>query len=202
MLGIWLGEKGFTSWSARGGWLMIAVAGVAMIVLSRIRWMLVLLCICAVVGGLRSHGEWNAVHSAEMGPFTGRAVLVTDPEPVGAGVRIVSEIAGQRFESWFYGSNAKRAMRHVAGESLAVIGQREPTRSRYQRRLEVRHIVGRFEVSILSDVEQGAQAFESRFMLAANRVRSALSDGAQTLSGDQGALFSGLVYGDDSQQPD
>ena len=202
LLGIWLGEKGFTSWSARGGWLMITVALLGIIMFSQIRWMILLLCVCAVVGGLRSHSEWSAVHSAEMGPFTGRAVLVTDPEPVGAGVRIVSEIAGQRFESWLYGSKAKRAMQHVAGESLAVIGQREPTRSRYQRRLEVRHIVGRFEVSTLSDVEQGAQAFESRFMLAANRVRSALSDGAQTLSGDQGALFSGLVYGDDSQQPD
>ena len=138
--------------------------------------MLVLLCVCAVVGGLRSHSEWNEVHSAEMGPFTGRAVLVTDPEPVGAGVRIVSEISGKRFESWLYGSKAKRAMQHVAGESLAVIGQREPTRSRYQRRLEVRHIVGRFEVSTMSYIEEGAQAFESRFMLAANRVRSALEE--------------------------
>ena len=202
LLGIWLGEKGFNSWGARGGWLIITVALLGIMMFSRIRWMLVVLCVCAAVGGLRSHSEWNAVHSARMGPFTGRAVLVTDPEPVGAGVRIVSEIAGQRFESWLYGSNAKRALLHVAGESLAMVGQRQPARSLYQRRLEVRHIVGRFEVQMLSDVEQGSQAFESRFMLAANRMRSALSDGAQTLPGDQGALFSGLVYGDDSRQPD
>ena len=129
MLGIWLGEKGFTSWSARGGWLMITVALLGIIMFSQIRWMILLLCVCAVVGGLRSHSEWSAVHSAEMGPFTGRAVLVTDPEPVGAGVRIVSEIAGQRFESWLYGSKAKRAMQHVAGESLAVIGHLAAQRS-------------------------------------------------------------------------
>jgi competence protein ComEC len=56
-------------------------------------------------------------------------------------------------------------------------------------------------VKVLRTIASGAHISESRFELAANRIRSALGDGASVLPGDQSSLFAGLVYGDDSQQP-
>jgi hypothetical protein len=148
----------------------------------------------------RSHIEWQNVQDVRSADYSGLAILKSDPQPIGRGVRVVLEIEGQRFESWLYGSSARRMSLHVSGESVEVVGQRRPNGDGVRRR-QVRHIVGRFEVKVLRTVAAGAHVSESRFELAANRVRSALGQGSRVLSGDQAALFAGLVYGDDSQQP-
>ena len=122
----------------------------------------------------RSHSEWEAVLEVRTGPYTGDAKLISDPQPVGRAVRVVLEIDGQRFECWTYGSSKWRMMARVAGEGVTVQGERRLVTSANKRRLFVRHIVGRFEVTAVSEIATGAHIVESRFELAANRVRAAL----------------------------
>jgi competence protein ComEC len=159
-----------------------------------------LLCLTSCLTCWRSHIEWQNVQDVRSGNYSGLAILKSDPQPIGRGVRVVLEIEGQRFESWLYGSSARRMALHVSGESVEVVGQRRPN-GEGGRRLQVRHIVGRFEAKTIRTIVRGPHISESRFELAANRVRSALGKGSRVLNGDQSALFAGLVYGDDSQQP-
>lgn len=183
--------------------LVFTVGGVLIVLaqMAQVRlWLVLALCLMSLLTCWRSHIEWRNVEDVRSGHYSGLAILKSDPQPIGRGVRAVLEIEGQRFESWLYGSSARRMSLHVSGESVEVVGQRRPNGDG-GRRLQVRHIVGRFEVKVLRSVAAGAHVSESRFELAANRVRSALGKGSRVLSGDQAALFAGLVYGDDSQQP-
>ena len=163
-------------------------------------WLAFIVCLVSCLACWRSHIEWQRVGQTRSGNYSGLAVLKTDPQPSGRGVRVVLEIDGQRFESWMYGSSARRVSAFVAGETISVNGTRRVAVVA-NHRLQVRHIVGRFDVKVMSSFAVGPHISESRFELAANRIRSALGDGALVLPGDQSSLFAGLVYGDDSQQP-
>jgi competence protein ComEC len=197
---VWFGENLYSF----GRLCVVVAVGVVLIVLAQraqVRpWLVLLLCLTSCLTCWRSHIEWQNVQDVRSGNYSGLAILKSDPQPIGRGVRVVLEIEGQRFESWLYGSSARRVALHVSGESVEVVGQRRPNGDG-GRRLQVRHIVGRFEVKVLRTIASGAHISESRFELAANRIRSALGDGASVLPGDQSSLFAGLVYGDDSQQP-
>jgi competence protein ComEC len=163
-------------------------------------WLMFVVCLVSCLVCWRSYVEWLNVRPTHSGEYNGLAVLKTDPQPIGRGVRVVLEIDGQRFESWMYGSSARRVSAFVAGETISVNGTRRVAVV-VNHRLQVRHIVGRFDVKAMSSLAVGPHISESRFELAANRIRTALGDGAHVLPGDQSSLFAGLVYGDDSQQP-
>ncbi len=197
---MWLGEN----LHSFGRLCVVVTVGGALIVLAQTaqvrQWLVLVLCLLSCLTCWRSHIEWQSVQDARLGNYSGLAILKSDPQPIGRGVRVVLEIEGQRFESWLYGSPARRMALHVSGESVEVVGQRRPN-GEEGRRLQVRHIVGQFEAISIRTFASGAHISESRFELAANRVRSALGEGSRVLSGDLSALFAGLVYGDDSQQP-
>ena len=201
MVSVWFGE-GLNSRSRAGVVCVLFVA--VLFVLRSLKVGLLAIMLVYLLGSSamwRSHSEWEAVHEVRTGPYTGDAKLISDPQQVGRAVRVVLEIDGQRFECWTYGSSKWRMMARVAGEGVTVQGERRLVTSANKRRLFVRHIVGRFEVTAVSEIATGAHIVESRFELAANRVRAALGEGARTLPNDQSTLFAGLVYGDDSQQP-
>jgi competence protein ComEC len=197
---VWFGENVH---SIRRLCLVIGL-GFALVVVAQARQQRTLLvlvvCLVSCLACWRSYIEWRNVERVNSGDYNGLAVLKTDPQPIGRGVRVVLEIEGQRFESWIYGSSARRISSFVSGETISVTGTRQVPASA-KRRLQVRHIVGRFDVKVMGNLTAGAHVRESRFELAAHRIRSALGDGASVLSGDQSSLFAGLVYGDDSQQP-
>lgn len=199
-LSVWLGESVY----ANGRLFFVIGLGSALLAIAHAmekRLLLVLaVCLLSFVACWRSHTEWLNVEHIQSGKYQGLAVLMTDPQPVGRGVRVVLEIGGKRFESWTYGRAARQISLHVAGESVEVVGVRKMNVAN-NHRLQVRHIVGRFEVKAVHAVSLGAHINESRFELAANRVRGALGAGAHVLNDDQAPLFAGLVYGDDSQQP-
>lgn len=199
-LSVWLGE----SVHANGRLFLVIGLVSALLVITRAmgtRLLVVLtVCLLSFVACWRSHVEWLNVEQAQSGGYHGLAVLKTDPKPIGRGVRVIFEIDGERFEVWMYGRMARTVSLHVAGESVEVAGIRK-TNVASNHRLQVRHIVGRFEVTKLNAISVGSHISESRFELAANRVRGALGKGAHVLHGDQTSLFAGLVYGDDSQQP-
>ena len=62
--------------------------------------------------------------------------------------------------------------------------------------MEVRHLVGRLEARSVQFEGPGGAPWR-----AANRVRRVLTDGASSLSPERRSLFTGLVLGDDRDQP-
>jgi competence protein ComEC len=79
---------------------------------------------------------------------------------------------------------------------VATSGERRALRPDRRARVAWQHVVGEFRVGWVSDVLPG-----SPIATASNRVRAALERAATELPADDGALFRGLVVGDDRDQP-
>ena len=156
-----------------------------------------LLALLSVVSLVRADAAWAELAPRQLGDYEGAVALIDDPQPYGSVTRVIVEIGDERFELWARG----RAIQHRvsawrAGESVWARGQRmalEPTR---QERVSWQHVVGEFRIDWVSDVRAG-----SPVATASNRVRVALERAAAQLPADDGALFRGLVVGDDRDQP-
>ena len=155
------------------------------------------LCLLAAgVGGLRSAQVWQQAAPRHLGSYTGWAELVADPAVFGAGMRVTLEIERERFDMWAFGGTRRKLADHQSGELVWIQGRRTSL-STLQRRALLRHVVGRVEVTATGDVVAG-----SALATASNRVRSNLRAAAEaTMAPDDAALFTGLVIGDDSRQP-
>lgn len=151
------------------------------------------------VGHARSASEWRAVTEARFEQHNGEATVVGDSKAVGKGRRVIFEIEGQRFESWVFGSKRHRVKSLDSGDVVLVEGVRMILDQGRERRFHIRHIVGRFEVTSISTAVDGENR-SSALMRAANRVRAAIREGAGHVREDRATLFTGLVYGDDSEQ--
>jgi competence protein ComEC len=127
--------------------------------------------------------------------WSGVATLVSDPEPIGSGVRALVATPEGRFEARAFGSPARRLRPRLAGERVALAGRHAPPHPAAVRRLAVRHARGILTVDAVGGWSVGAPA--SR---AANRVRRHLAHGARTLPPAERALYLGLVLGDDRNQ--
>lgn len=154
----------------------------------------------SVTGMARSATEWSSVDSVRLGPYKGEATVIGDSKEVGRGRRVVLEIDGQRFESWVFGSKRHRVHGLESGEVIAVEGVRREFESRQARRSQIRHVLGRFDISQMASVIDSHRR-SSPVERAANRVRGMIRKGAEVLEPERSALFTGLVYGDDSSQP-
>jgi competence protein ComEC len=154
---------------------------------------------CAVLGllaALAAGHAWASVQPRTLGPFRGWATVAADPAPLGTGLRTTLRIGGERFDAWTYGAMRAKVAELQAGQQVWVTGERKPLTGDV-RRAQVRHVVGRFAVQAVGDVIPG-----NGVARAGNRVRSALRrSAAATMGPADAALFTGLVIGDDSQQP-
>lgn len=130
------------------------------------------------------------------GAVRGAVTLLSDPETVGAGTRVVVELHGRRVEVWAFGRIGKKLQRLLAGEQVTVDGHWTSVSATARSRLSAKHIVGRVTVTVVADTAAGNPA--SR---AANRIRRLLGRGAQVLPPTERALFTGFVIGDDRAEP-
>jgi ComEC/Rec2-related protein len=145
----------------------------------------------------RAAQEWQRIERVPLGDYVGPATLVGDPSPFGAGVRAVFRIDGWRYEASFYGSDARRVLRHPQGETVQMSARREALSGDAMRRKQVRHIAGR-----LVDVELGTEwTSGSALTRATNRLRRLVASGTAHLPSDDAALALGLLIGDDRAQP-
>ena len=152
---------------------------------------------CVVLAGWRSDGAWSGLRPDVLGPFDGWALVIDDPQPYSGSTRVIVELDGERFESWHRGRAARlRAGSWRAGEWVRVVGDRSALDRERVERVAWQHVVGEFELDWASDVLTGRPIDR-----ASNRVRAAIERGGATLPGDDGALFRGLVVGDDRDQP-
>ena len=162
----------------------------------RVRAMLVL-TVLAATAVVRAAAAWDGLTPSNLGTYEGAIALVDDPQPYGAATRVIVEIEGERFELWARGRAIQlRVATWRAGESVLAHGQRRALKPERQARVAWQHVVGEFRIDWVSDVRPG-----SPVSTASNRVRAALERAASELPADDGALFRGLVVGDDRDQP-
>jgi competence protein ComEC len=110
---------------------------------------------------------------------------------------VIVEIEGERFETWSRGrARRQRVMRWRGGEWVHVHGDRRPLDADRARRVAWQHVVGTFELVWASDVAAGGPVAR-----ASNRVRAAIEGAAMSIPAPYGALYRGLVIGDDRDQP-
>jgi len=151
----------------------------------------------AGVGALRSQSSWASLAPDRLGPFEGWVRIVDDPQPYPSSTRVIVEVDGERFETWSRGrAQQLRVGQWRGGEWVAVSGERRVLDADRARRVAWQHVVGELRLDWASDVDPGGPVAR-----ASNRVRSAIERSAAVLPEPDGALFRGLVIGDDRDQP-
>lgn len=164
--------------------------------LSRRAVVLMICLIIGVIGGWRSQHSWDGAVPRHDGGYSGWAAIVGDPAPFGRGLRVTLEVEGERFDAWAYGSPRRRLVDRQAGELVFVQGNRRLMTSN-ARRTQIRHVVGEFSIVVVGDWVDGSPLYRT-----SSRVRTSLRRVAEaTVGGDDAALFTGLVIGDDAREP-
>ncbi|KRO49236.1 MAG: hypothetical protein ABR75_06425 [Acidimicrobiia bacterium BACL6 MAG-120924-bin43] len=151
----------------------------------------------ALAGVCLGARSWHQLLQPQLGSFQGLAKVVEDPQWRNGGVQTVLQLEGERFIVYAYGLPGRRLSNRQAGEVVRVSGDRLRLEASKQHRLSYRHIVGMFAVRDVSEsYGNGAVLY-----LSANNIRTALAKSAAAMPRDEGALFMGLIIGDDRQQP-
>ena len=182
-------------WAGNVGVVAIVVVAIAVICRS---WLVAAVLVAVAVGGLvRSEQSWASLAPDVLGPYRGWVRVVDDPQPFPSSTRVIVEVEGERFEMWSRGrAQQLRVGEWRGGQWVAMDGRRVRLDAERAGRVAWQHIVGEFEMEWASDVDPGGPVAR-----ASNRVRAAIERGASELPDDDGALFRGLVVGDDRDQP-
>lgn len=182
-------------WAGDVGVVALVVGAVALLCRS---WLFALLLVAVAVGGLvRSEQNWASLEPDQLGAYRGWVRLIDDPQPYPGSTRVIVEVEGERFEVWSRGrAQQLRVSTWRGGEWVAMDGRRVRLDAERAGRVAWQHVVGEFEVEWASDVDAGGPVER-----ASNRVRAAIERAGSELPDDDGALFRGLVVGDDRDQP-
>ena len=156
----------------------------------------VLAIVLAVFGSVRSSAAWAEVMPDALGPFSGWIEVIDDPQPYQGSTRVIVAVEGERFEVWARGrAFQQRVRRWRGGQWIRVEGERVALDPDRAGRVAWQHVVGELELEWSSDERPGGPLGR-----ASNRVRGMIQDAAAHLPPGDGALFRGLVIGDDRDQ--
>ncbi|HSP28425.1 MAG TPA: ComEC/Rec2 family competence protein [Ilumatobacteraceae bacterium] len=173
------------------------LVGGALAVTARAPHVAFVLVVLAVGASVRSQHEWAGLAPDVLGPFEGWVRLIDDPQPYPSSTRVIVEVDDERFELWSRGRAQQQRVRSWrGGEWVVVSGERRPLEAERAHRVAWQHVVGEFELSWASDVDAGGPVAR-----ASNRVRATIERAAGVLPEPDGALYRGLVIGDDRDQP-
>jgi competence protein ComEC len=151
----------------------------------------------AVGAAMRSQHEWAGLVPDSLGSYEGWVRLIDDPQPYPSSTRVIVEVDGERFEIWSRGRARQQRIRSWrGGEWVEVKGERVALDAERAQRVAWQHVVGEFELIWASDVDAGGPVAR-----ASNRVRATIERAADVLPEPDGALYRGLVIGDDRDQP-
>ena len=186
VIAVWIGDVAIA----------VTVAG-TVACLVRARALVVVFVVMAVLGVLRSEQAWSSLAPDAVGAYHGWARVVDDPRPYPGSTRVILELDGERFEFWSRGRAQQiRTSGWRGGEWVAVSGLRTALEPERAGRVAWQHVVGEFSLEWASDVDAGDPVAR-----ASNRVRAAIERASAQLPADDGALYRGLVVGDDRDQP-
>ena len=189
--GVWLGR------SLADEALVLALF-VGLIALGTRRAVTGLLVLVFLIGVGRSHTEWSTSMIDAPHAVRGPVTLITDPDPVGRGVRIVIDHDDRRLQGFVFGRVARRLDSALAGERVFVAGTVEPVPADERTRSLIRHVVGRIVVDDVVVPPRPSSA--NRIAAALNRVRRLLESGTRTIDEPDRGIVAGLLYGDDRRQ--
>ena len=163
-----------------------------------LRQVAVLLLLMFVFAALNSRRALNEYGDVQTGEYQGFATVISDPRNIGAATRITIEIDSDRFVVYAYGRPAWRLAGAKVGEQIFVRGQRQVFERGDQSRWIAQHIKGKFQIELAGEQRLVA----APLLRSAQRVRDLVSRGAQSFDFADRTLFTGLVIGDDTQQPE
>lgn len=156
------------------------------------------LVLCVAIGVLVSALAATALDGLSGGEAAvvhGEVTLLADPVPAFGGVRTDVRVGERRVEARASGSAADALRHRLAGERVTVRGELIPLEAPAPW-LVVRHVGTRLQVLAVDDWRPGGTT--SRI---ANGLRRTLEAGAGPLGAERQSLFTGLVIGDDRNQP-
>jgi competence protein ComEC len=179
------------AWVSRPAPMAVVVLGVVMVLV--LRSPLLLVVVVAVAASTLGARAWDGMRPPDAGATDGVATLVTDPVRRSGAVQAVVRLHGRHLDAWARGAQARQLSSRLAGERVHVRGAVEG--GRVPPSLELAHVVGRITLQEVRHVDDGNVLHR-----VANVVRRTLERGARTMSGDERALFTGLVIGDDREQ--
>ncbi|WP_420640246.1 ComEC/Rec2 family competence protein [Candidatus Poriferisocius sp.] len=178
-------------WSAAVPVVPVAALGVVAVAARR-PWLLVVAV--ALLSSTLGARAWAGLGPVEPAAFAGEVALVSDPVPVGQGMRADVRADGRRYEAWAYGRSARALGERLAGDRIRVSGSTRPI-DPLPDYLAARHIANRLSIDEVGAHRPGWLPFR-----VANWLRRTIARGAEPLDDDRHALFTGLSYGDDRQQ--
>jgi competence protein ComEC len=157
--------------------------------------LLILIC---VFGALNSQRALNEFADVRLGEYEGYATVMADPQNIGAATRTTLEIGPDRFAVYAYGRPAWRLAGAKVGEQVFVRGLREPFERGTESRWIAQHIKGKFRLEFVGEQRLVA----SPILRSVQRVRDLVQFGSDSFDFNDQALFTGLVIGDDTRQPE
>jgi competence protein ComEC len=173
------------------------VVGIALALAARSPPVGVVVLVLATGGAVRSQHSWDALAPRSLGPYEGWVRLVDDPQPYPSSTRVIVEVDDERFELWSRGrAQQQRVRAWRGGEWVMVRGDRLALDVERANRVAWQHVVGEFDLEWASDIDAGGPVAR-----ASNRVRTTIERAAAALPEPDGALYRGLVIGDDRDQP-
>jgi competence protein ComEC len=159
------------------------------------RWPLLVAATLILASGL-GHRALSGIDGLEEDDVAASVTLLTDPRPqLGGGVRAEGRVGDRRVEVRAGGVVGELLAPRLAGEVVQVRGALAPL-PRPSDWSRSRHLAGRLRVLSVERWSAGHPAAE-----LANDVRRALVTGAASMGAAERSLFTGLVVGDDRQQP-
>lgn len=171
--------------------------GVALVAVALVLRRPALLCIAAaLLASTMGARAWAGLEGAPTGRLDAFVTLVSDPQPVDAAVRVDLRYRHKRVEAWARGGAAAALRTRAAGERVHLVGALTRVPPQARARLAVRHVAAR-----LSIARVGVHTDGDAVSRIANRMRRTLVRGARSLPPDLRALYTGLVFGDDRDQP-
>ena len=162
------------------------------------RQVAVLLLLMFVFAALNSRHALSEFNDVQTGEYQGFATVMSDPRNIGVATRITIEIESNRFVVYAYGRPAWRLAGAKVGEQIFVRGQRQAFERGDESRWIAQHIKGKFQIELVGEQRLVA----APLLRSAQRVRDLVSRGAQSFNFADRTLFTGLVIGDDTQQPE
>ena len=162
------------------------------------RQVAVLLLLMFVFAALNSRHALSEFNDVQTGEYQGFATVMSDPRNIGAATRMTIEIDSNRFVVYAYGRPAWRLAGAKVGEQIFVCGQRQAFERGDESRWIAQHIKGKFQIELVGEQRLVA----APLLRSAQRVRDLVSRGAQSFNFADRTLFTGLVIGDDTQQPE
>lgn len=151
----------------------------------------VLAAVILIVASLLAARSLDGMQPRATGAWSGKAVVVTDPEWQFGQVQADLRVEGKHLLASARGEAASRLAARSAGDVVQISGSISAVRAPVDGWMLARHVAGRITVREVRSSQSGSPLFR-----LANGVRSSLLRSASVLPAERRSLFAGFILGD------